>query len=211
MQDESIQQITYGGYHSMILKKSGDLFVFGLNESSQLGLGDNEDLVLQSRQVKNGYDSYPFFYQNKPELLMQDESISQIVCGGWHSMILKKNGELFVFGRNYSGQLGLGNYNYQNKPIILMQDENISQIVCGQWHSMILKKNGDLFVFGDNGYGQLGLGNNDNLVLQSRQVKNGYDSYPFFYQNKPILLMQDEKYQTNSMWRFTFHDYQKEW
>ena len=98
-----------------------------------------------------------------------------------HSMILKKNGELLVFGRNGYGQLGLGNNEDQNKPVILMQDEGISQIVCGDFHSMILKKNGDLFVFGRNESGQLGLGDNEDLVLQSRQVKNGYESYPFFH------------------------------
>jgi alpha-tubulin suppressor-like RCC1 family protein len=108
-------------------KLNKKIFVFGSNDSGQLGLGHNK-------------------HQNQPILLMQDESIQQIVCGDFHSMILKKNGDLFVFGSNVSGQLGLDHNKDQNKPVLLMQDENIKQIVCGEYHSMILKKNGDLFV-----------------------------------------------------------------
>ena len=38
-------------------------------------------------------------------LLMTDDSIVKIRCGGWHSMIYKSNGELWVFGENSGGQV----------------------------------------------------------------------------------------------------------
>ena len=134
-------------------KLNKKIFVFGNNEYGQLGLGNHEN-------------------QNKPVLLMQDESIQQIICGGHQSMILKKNGELLVFGHNEEGQLGLGNNERQNKPVVLMQDEGIKQIVCGGYHSMILKKNGELFVFGYNEYGQLGLGNNKDKNKPRKLMSN---------------------------------------
>ena len=67
-----------------------------------------------------------------------------------HTIILKENNEVFVFGCNNYGQLGLGHYENQNRPIILMQEIPIYQIACGHYHTMILKENGDVLVFGYN-------------------------------------------------------------
>ena len=44
---------------------------------------------------------------NIPTLLMNDKNIRNIICGEYHTMIYKDNGDLLVFGRNYYGQLGL--------------------------------------------------------------------------------------------------------
>ena len=55
----------------------------------QLGLGDNQN-------------------RNKPELLMTDPEIKQIICGDFHTMIYRNNGDVLVFGYNVCGQLGLG-------------------------------------------------------------------------------------------------------
>ena len=49
----------------------------GSNISGQLGLGDNED-------------------RNKPELLMTDPEIKQIICGYQHSIIYRNNGDVLV-------------------------------------------------------------------------------------------------------------------
>ena len=43
--------------------------------------------------------------QNKPVLLCADPLISSICCGAYHSMVLKSNGALLVFGYNSSGQV----------------------------------------------------------------------------------------------------------
>ena len=40
--------------------------------------------------------------KNSPVLLMNDTAIKEICAGYFHSMILKENGELFVFGSDYS-------------------------------------------------------------------------------------------------------------
>ena len=133
MRDKDIQQIVCGGYHSFILKKSGELFAFGHDQI--LGLGHNVD-------------------KNKPKLLMKNKTI---VCGGQHSFILKEFGELFAFGyHQHAGQLGLGDNKKRNISTLLMQDEQIRQIVCGAYHSFILKDSGELFAFGLNDCGPLG-------------------------------------------------------
>ena len=55
----------------------------------QLGLGHNENI-------------------NIPTLLMNDESIKNIICGNQHTIIYKDSGDILIFGDNKYGQLGLG-------------------------------------------------------------------------------------------------------
>lgn len=92
-------------------------------------------------------------------------------------MILKDNGELFVFGNNGFGQLGSNNTSGKNIPHLLMSDSNIRQIACGPYNSMILKSNGEVLVFGDNTYGQLGLGNYDLITVPTILIQD-----PLIYQ-----------------------------
>ena len=42
--------------------------------------------------------------RDKPTLIMKDENIKSICCFGYSNMILKNNGELFVFGDNRFGK-----------------------------------------------------------------------------------------------------------
>ena len=65
---------------------------------------------------------------------------------------------VFAFGKNLSGQLGLGDNQNRNKAELLMTDPEIKQITCGDVHTIIYRNNGDVLVFGSNHSGQLGLG-----------------------------------------------------
>ena len=55
-----------------------------------------------------------------------------------HTLIYNGN-ELFSFGNNEDGQLGLGDDNNRNVPTLLMTDKTIREIVCGWYHTLILK------------------------------------------------------------------------
>ena len=162
-----IKQIVLGGHHSMVLLENRDLYVFGSNFLGQLGLG-NRDL----EGVQIGIIQNHFFDQLG--------LIKEIILGWNNSMVLLENEDLYVFGWNSSGQLGLGNRNLQLVPIqnhFFDQLSSIKQIVSGK-HSMVLLENGDLYVFGSNDYGQLGLGNRN---LQLLPIQNN-----FFDQLSPI-------------------------
>jgi len=147
MEDLDVKQIATGPHHTLMLKNNGELFVFGSNCKSQLGLGHN----------------ITFTYE--PMLLMTDLEIKLICCGDCHSMVLKNNGELLVFGFNSKGRLGFGDCinEHVRIPTLLMKDSKIKSICCGAGHSMILKNNGEVFVFGLNRNGQLGLGNYNSI------------------------------------------------
>lgn len=168
MNDIRINIIRCSGYHSMIYKNNSDLFVFGYNSFGQLGLGDYEN-------------------RHIPTLLSLDNNtinnleIRLISCGSTHSMLYTYNGDLFIFGQNHCGQLGLGDFENRSKPILLMNDKEIKMIYCGSYYSMIYKNNGDLLVFGSNQYGQLGFKANDNIDIRNNNR----------YILMPTLLMND--------------------
>jgi hypothetical protein len=59
---------------------------------------------------------------------MSDINIKQVICRYNHTFILKNNGDLFGFGYNHHGQLGLGDINNRLIPTLLMKNTNITII-----------------------------------------------------------------------------------
>ena len=59
---------------------------------------------------------------------MTDPEIKQIICGIYHTMIYRNNGDVFGFGYNQAGQLGLGDYLNINKPVFSMNNINLKMI-----------------------------------------------------------------------------------
>jgi alpha-tubulin suppressor-like RCC1 family protein len=133
--------IVCGNQHNIILTENNELFSCGHNRYYQLGLGDNN--------TKNTY-----------EILEHNlGKIQNIYCGGYHSIILNDNDELYSCGLNCFGQLGLGDNNDRNTYTKLEHNfGKIKNIYCGSQHNIILNENNELYVCGNNYYGQLGLG-----------------------------------------------------
>jgi hypothetical protein len=87
-------------------------------------------------------------------------TIKKLAIGGNHSLLLTRYGDLFIWGKNNFGQLGVGdNYNYLT-PHQLPYDD-INSISAGYYHSLFIKKY-CLYTWGYNSYGQLGLGDDIN-------------------------------------------------
>ena len=80
-------------------------------------------------------------------------------CGEYHTITLSNDGTLHSFGRNYNGELGLGNNNNVSIPSRITTLPKICQLSCGQHFTLCIDYEGFLWAFGDNGSGQLGTGN----------------------------------------------------
>ncbi len=78
--------------------------------------------------------------------------------------MLLPDGQLFGFGANGSGQLGLGHTDSQSTPqfIPMPLGARPCQISAGNSHSLVLCDDGSVHGFGYNHYGELGLGHNTN-------------------------------------------------
>ncbi|NXJ48207.1 HERC4 ligase, partial [Spizaetus tyrannus] len=105
-----------------------------------------------------------FSYPDRNIKSLSEIQIVQVACGYYHSLALSKGSEVFSWGQNKYGQLGLGyEYKKQNSPHVIKSLLGIpfAQIVAGGAHSFVLTLSGAIFGWGRNKFGQLGL-NDDN-------------------------------------------------
>lgn len=91
-----------------------------------------------------------------------------ISTGYNYSLVLTSTGQIYAFGINTSGQLGLGDNVNRREPVPITKfndndNHNFIQVSAGHLHSVALTNNGSIYVFGSNGNGQLGL-ITDNIV-----------------------------------------------
>jgi alpha-tubulin suppressor-like RCC1 family protein len=142
-----IRQIVAGTWHTFILLSNNECLVCGGNTSGQLGLGHSDG---QNRFTKLTLD------------LPKNVSITQLVAGASHNVILLSNNELLLCGYNKMGQLGLGNNDNQNvfKKLTLKDIPpmvTIREVVAATHQTMVYLSNNDVLVCGDNKYNQLGI------------------------------------------------------
>jgi mitogen-activated protein kinase kinase kinase 9 len=45
--------------------------------------------------------------------------INAVYCSGYHSFVINQKGEIFGFGLNLKGQLGVGSFDNKNKPTLV--------------------------------------------------------------------------------------------
>ncbi|MDP4198839.1 MAG: hypothetical protein Q8922_02595 [Bacteroidota bacterium] len=87
-----------GGFHSLIIQADGILRSIGANEHGQLGIGDTL-IHLRPHQTPIGS------YVTQPQGVTQFVAVS---AGLYHSLALGNDGNLYVWGDNRFGELGLG-------------------------------------------------------------------------------------------------------
>lgn len=143
---------------AIALTLSGDLYSFGNNQFAQLGLGTtfNNDSSTNSVSLPTLID------------LNKQIKIIDIACGAQHTLLLSDKGEVYSFGSNLTGQLGLDldttRKTVVGKPTKIDQkyfnNEKIIQISSTEFTSFALSENGNVYAFGENDKGLIC--NNDN-------------------------------------------------
>jgi alpha-tubulin suppressor-like RCC1 family protein len=96
---------------------------------------------------------------------------SRISAGGGHTLALKTDGTLWVWGNNHYGQLG--NNSNINRVTPVQAGGTWACIAAGYAHSLGIKQDGTLWAWGQNAYGQLGDGTN---VDRNVPVQVGLDN-----------------------------------
>jgi hypothetical protein len=136
------------------MEERGSVYVAGLNNKGQLGLGDTE--------------SRKFFTVVKP---IRGIHVIYVSAGIDMCYAVNEQHDVYVWGGGGTGRTGV-NHNFRKKgtaskvsnwlePHILtdLAGEECSAVVAGSSHCLALGRGGDCFVWGDNDSGQLGLGN----------------------------------------------------
>ena len=110
-----------------------------------------------------------------------DVAAPMVAAGSAHTIALKKDGTVWVWGYNNEGELGDGTTVTKYYPVQVQTGEqksstgyleNIIQIAAGSNHNLALAKDGTVWSWGHNIYGQLGLGN-DTSRTTAQQVLGG--------------------------------------
>jgi regulator of chromosome condensation len=83
-----------------------------------------------------------------------------VFAGGWHTFVLTETDQVYGFGLNNWGQLGLpvshGPCVYKPTLIAALSGNGIVQLACGEHHTLALTKEGYVLSFGRYVYGRLG-------------------------------------------------------
>ena len=140
----------YDGDHTIALTTHSELYVWGNNNEGQLGLGPGE----RTGRSSSGGD---YEYKTTPHKLLSN--IKKINGGYRYTVALTKLNEIYAWGKNYYGGLGLGDSINYNSPQKLPLADTINSISCGYSHTIALTKNSNkIYAWGDNEYYQLGFG-----------------------------------------------------
>ena len=75
--------------------------------------------------------------------------VIQVSAGSSHSMALKSNGDVYVWGNHSSGQLGTGPTGNQEYPFHLSSLSNVKKIQAAMYHSIVLKHDGTVWAWGN--------------------------------------------------------------
>ncbi|XP_028968243.1 RCC1 and BTB domain-containing protein 1 [Galendromus occidentalis] len=148
---QPVAQIACGGYHSVIRTVSGGVYTWGQNNCGQLGL--SASVNHQSPRKVGG--------------AIAEMKCTGISCGHNFTTAVFDTGEVYVWGSNGNGQLGLGSLTNQPFPVKIEQlkDVFIKKVACGFSHTLALTDEGLVYVWGANALGQLGTENKTNQSI----------------------------------------------
>lgn len=141
---------TMGYIFTLALKTNGELSAWGENSFGQLGLGGE-----------------PAEYGSGIVWQAPDEG-EMVACSDSHTAAIKTNGQLWTWGSNSYGQLGIGNKISQTSPVRVGTASEWVSVTAGDYHTAAINADGELWVWGRNGAGQLGLGDNIERVSPSQ-------------------------------------------
>jgi len=143
-----------GRYHTLFLADDGSLYACGYNAEGQLGIGNTTN-------------------QSTPQLLSKSDwsKIYAMGEGGGFSAGIDTSGDLYMWGYNARGQLGIGSTTNQSTPQLVNAFGGVTVSKFSGAHgfpiginatygaSMCLLSTGAVYTWGHNADGALGTGN----------------------------------------------------
>eukprot|EP00048_Salpingoeca_helianthica_P020525 m.6991 g.6991 ORF g.6991 m.6991 type:complete len:627 (-) comp4923_c0_seq1:23-1903(-) len=141
--EEKVKLVACGRSHTLVATDAGRLYACGANNEGQLG-------------AKTASESIPTF---APVAGLPAGTWRALACGGEHSAALTEDGQLYVWGANNVGQLGLGSKPVSGpKQLKIKGAKRITHVACGYYHTVCSSDRDDVFTFGETDGGKLGLG-----------------------------------------------------
>ena len=196
---DNVAQVVCGDTFGALIKKSGDLYVWGSNANGQFGsdveakpdkpiwlcgavkqvaLGSRHILVLKTNGAVMACGSNITGALGQPEqtaltaLKQVADDCKAVAAGNEFSLILKTDGTLQSCGQNNCGQLGREVTDKQKETSFCDVAKQVSAIGAGGSFGWYINKDGELFTWGQNNCGQLGQGGTDNSAVPAKALDN---------------------------------------
>ncbi|KAG5408213.1 hypothetical protein IGI04_004532 [Brassica rapa subsp. trilocularis] len=145
LSDHSIRALACGGAHTLFLTETRRVFATGLNDCGQLGVSHVNTHALEPLEVSG-----------------IENDILHISAGYYHSAAITVDGELYMWGKNTSGQLGLGKNAarvvHVPTKVQALNGITIKTVALGSEHSVAVTDGGEVLSWGGGGSGRLGHG-----------------------------------------------------
>ena len=159
---QKVKKMQSGLEHTLILTSNGDVYSFGCCLRGQLGLG-----TMSVEEPVKLVDA------------LGGIKIIDISCSGFCSVAVSSFGDVYSFGWNTNGQLGIKKTTDRCKqvyslPEIVESIENeldpVTSVSCGYKHTILRTEKNKLFASGLNNYGQLGINKEENEIDEVREI-----------------------------------------
>lgn len=131
-----VRTVSVGTGHNVLIREDGSLWVWGSNNSGQLGNGGTGNSNILTKMDNNIWKS--------------------VSAGGRHTAAIREDGSLWTWGNNDNGQLGNRTKNHSRIPIQILETYNWNHVTAGISHTMAIREDGTLWAWGNNDHGKLG-------------------------------------------------------
>lgn len=148
-----------GGRQHVCVIAGSELLCWGANDKGQLGQGT----------AGAAYDS-PI-----PLQVGISGQFTDVAAGTEHTCAISSS-ELYCWGENTQGQLGINSYDQQNLPAKVSLGCTPSKVDAGGSHTCVVCTDGQLKCWGRNFYGQIGIGASNSKYWSPQTIRSGVDT-----------------------------------
>uniref|UniRef100_A0A803U1Y0 RCC1 domain containing 1 n=1 Tax=Anolis carolinensis TaxID=28377 RepID=A0A803U1Y0_ANOCA len=155
LQGVALKEVAAGGWHSATVSEAGDLYLWGWNESGQLGLPskaasesqgaarDTDGAGEDGAQAQGPPGADFISIQAFPALLHLPRGAEALKagCGSRHTAAVTRTGELYTWGWGQYGQLGHGDTASSDRPRrvnhFVERGLSVVDVTCGLWATFV--------------------------------------------------------------------------
>ena len=172
---EPCKEVSAGDYHVLYLARSGAVYSCGLGDLGRLGLGDGGAVEDRNSHSLNSFAGGKQKKQplngnvHRPTAVDFFDAagvhVTAVRCGGACSGAISASGELYTWGSNESGQLGVvlgdAGRGFEPSPVLnrslRLSRSKVTDASFGEEHGAAVCSDGTVYTFGKASCGRLGI------------------------------------------------------
>ncbi|XP_059431591.1 ultraviolet-B receptor UVR8-like [Corylus avellana] len=119
-----VKNVAAGLLHSACIDENGSLFIFGDRAVDKVGFAEVKNATARSMTSNLPYSE-------------------EVACGGYHTCVLTRSGELYTWGSNENGCLGIGSMDVFHLPERVQGPflkSPVSKVSCGWKHTAAISE-----------------------------------------------------------------------